>query len=249
MTRLKAAALTALLAAAVPAPGLGADPTPRFGPDAEPITRSRAYLREAEAPDYWALSAFYVSQATDSACSVASVAMMINALRGLPPLAAEPLVTQDGLLDAVGDAGWRAAVAEGGEGVSFAELVGYVRRAAAAFGLEADVEVFRPRDTSPETLAALRRILEENERSGEDIILLVYDQGTLTGDAGAGHIAPLGAYDAARRRVLVMDVDRQWYVPYWSGDGKLLEAMLKPDRSDPDGSGLIRVRRRRGDAG
>ena len=218
------------------------DAKPKFGPDAVPITQASDYLRTHTAPDYWALSPYYVAQATGSACSVASVAMMVNALRGLPAPASERLVTQNAVLNTLGDESWKAAVAENGEGVSFAEFEGYVRKSAAAFGLRTEVEVFRPRDNSPETLAELRRILTENERSAEDIILLAFDQGTLTGDATVGHIAPLGAYDSAQRRVLVMDVDRSWYVPYWSSDEKLLEAMLKPDRADPTGSGLIRVR-------
>ncbi|WP_448187879.1 phytochelatin synthase family protein [Azospirillum sp. sgz301742] len=214
----------------------------KYGPDAVPITQDNEYLRTHDAPDYWTLNPYYVAQETGAACSVASVAMMINALRGLPMHASEQLVTQMSVLDAVGDENWKAATAESGEGVSFTELVGYVRRSLAAFGLRAEIEVFRPRDNSPRTLAELRRILTENERSAEDIILLAFDQGTLTGDVTVGHIAPLGAYDSARRRVLVMDVDRSWYVPYWSSDERLLEAMLKPDHADPGGSGLIRVR-------
>lgn len=215
---------------------------PKFGPDAVPITKANSYVRAHDAPDYWALAPYYVPQATGSACSVASVAMMLNALRGLPGSSSERLVTQNGVLNAVDDDAWRAAVAENGDGVSFGEFETYVRRALDAYGITADVEVFRPRDDTPETLALLRRILNDNERSAEDIVLLVYDQGTLTGDAAVGHIAPLGAYDAATRRVLVMDVDRSWYVPYWSSDERLLHAMLKPDRADPEGSGLIRVR-------
>lgn len=215
---------------------------PKLGADAVPITQASDYLRTHDAPDYWALSPYYVAQATGSACSVASVAMMVNALRGLPALASERLATQTSVLNAVGDESWKAATAESGDGVSFTELEAYVRKAAAAFDLRAEVEVFRPHDRSPATLAELRRILTENERSADDIILLAFDQGTLTGDATVGHIAPLGAYDSARRRVLVMDVDRSWYVPYWSSDERLLEAMLKPDRGDPTGSGLIRVR-------
>ena len=39
---------------------------------------------------------------------------------------------------------------------------------------------------------------------------------------------PIGAYDAQRHQVLIFDVDRQWYVPYWSGDDKLLAALLRP---------------------
>lgn len=217
----------------------------KFGPDAEPITRAASYVRTAPAPDYWALAPFYVPQVTGSACSVASVAMMMNALRGLPNAAADRIVTQKQLLDAVDDDRWRDAVAEDGEGISFTDLAHYVRRSLEAYGLDAEVEVFRPQDDSPRTLAALRRILADNEQSDGDIILLAFDQGTLTGDVGAGHIAPLGAYDAATRRVLVMDPDRSWYVPYWTSDEKLLAAMLKPDRADPEGSGLIRVRARR----
>ncbi len=250
-------ALVALVAAlavpvVLPAPAARAqdatlsDNKPKFGPDAAPITQDRDYLRRAEAPDFWALMPYYVPQQTGSACSVASVAMMINALRGLPTSSTERLVTQNRVLNEVDDDVWKAAVGENGDGVSFADFETYVRRSVAAFGMDAEVEVFRPKDSSPETLAELRRILTENERSSRDIILLAYDQGTLTGDATVGHIAPLGAYDPQSRRVLVMDVDRLWYVPYWSSDEKLLEAMVKPDRSDPTGSGMIRVRLRGG---
>jgi hypothetical protein len=217
----------------------------KFGPNAEPITRSSGFVRATPAADYWALSPFYVPQITGSACSLASVAMMMNALRGLPDGAADRLITQKQLLDAVADDRWRDAVAENGEGISFRDLERYVRRSLEAYGLDAEVEMFRPQDDSPRSLAALRRILADNEQSDDDIILLAFDQGTLTGDDGGGHIAPLGAYDAATRRVLVMDPDRSWYVPYWTSDVKLLEAMLKPDRADPEGSGLIRVRARR----
>jgi hypothetical protein len=245
MTRgLMTASLALWLAALIPAHAQEASKA-KFGPNAEPITRSSSFVRSAPAPDYWALAPFYVPQVTGSACSVASVAMMMNALRGLPDGASDRLVTQKQLLDAVGDDRWRDAVAEDGEGISFTDLEHYVRRSLDAYGLDAEVEMFRPQDDSPRTLAALRRILIDNEQSDDDIILVALDQGTLTGDDGGGHIAPLGAYDAATRRVLVMDPDRSWYVPYWTSDVKLLDAMLKPDRADPEGSGLIRVRARR----
>ncbi len=235
-----------LMCIAGPAPAWAQeDQKPKFGPDAVPITRAADHLRSTPAPDYWALSPYYVPQTTSASCSLASVTMMLNALRGLPAQASERLVTGRQLLDRLDDDHWRAATAEDGEGVSFGELERYVRRSLAAYGIDAEVEVWRPRDASPATLAELRRILAENERSADDIILLAFDQGTLTGDVGLGHIAPLGAYDPATRRALVMDPDRLWYVPYWTGDDRLLDAMLKPDRADPQGSGLIRVRARR----
>ena len=76
---------------------------PKFGPDAVPISRHENYLRAAPAPDYWKLSPFYVPQQTSSACSVASMAMTLNFIRGLPSLADQRLVTQRGLLKKVGD--------------------------------------------------------------------------------------------------------------------------------------------------
>ncbi|PWC39839.1 phytochelatin synthase family protein [Azospirillum sp. TSO35-2] len=245
MKPLKVAVGIALWTVCVAVSAQGQDTKPKFGPDAVPITRSTDYVRSAAAPDYWALSPYYVPQTTGASCSLASVTMMLNALRGLPALASERLLTAKQVLDRLGDDHWREATAEEGDGVSFGELETYVRRSLQAFGIEADIEVWRPRDASPATLAELRRILASNEQSADDVILLAFDQGTLTGDVGVGHIAPLGAYDAATRRALVMDPDRSWYVPYWTSDARLLDAMLKPDHADPDGSGLIRVRARR----
>ena len=221
---------------------------PKLGPDAVPIQRATEYLRRHDAPDYWALSAYYVPQLTNASCSVASVAMLVNALRGLPARAEEALVTQESLLEAVGSEHWSTQSAHDGDGVTFADLEGYVEKGLAAFGVEAvEVEMLKPADGSPATLERVRRLLTENERSDRDVALVYFNQGVLTGDWDGPHISPIGAYDAGRRRVLVMDVDREWYVPYWSTDQKLLEAMLRPAPADQgvlagQTGGLVRVR-------
>ena len=75
-------AALASIAGATAAPAL--DSKPKLGPHAVPLQQSHAYLRGHAAPDYWALSPFYVPQMTDSACSLASLSMLVNALRGLP---------------------------------------------------------------------------------------------------------------------------------------------------------------------
>ena len=84
---------------------------------------------------------------------------------------------------------------------------------------------------TPETLASLRQALATNEASDQDIVLVYFNQGVLTGDWDGPHISPIAAYDKQTRQVLIMDVDREWYVPYWTTDTKLLEAMA------PSGSG------------
>jgi hypothetical protein len=112
----------------------------------------------------------------------------------------------------------------------------------------AQVTTLRPLDTTPATLEQVRALLRRNEASDRDIVLAYFNQGVLTGDWDGPHISPVGAYDEARARVLVMDVDRQWYVPYWSSDEKFLAAMLRP--APPrlgalagETGGLIRIER------
>lgn len=222
--------LIALLATLFGASRAGADDAkPRFGPNAVPIEQATDYLRTHRAPDYWAISPFYIAQDTDSACSAASIAILLNALRGLPPRADVDLVTQTGLRARLGDARWTAETAQDGSGVTFAEFVKVVIESLHAYGFANDeIQVFKPANASNESLARLQHLLGANEHSGKDIALLYFNQGVLTGDWDGPHISPIGAFDAHRGRVLIMDVDRRFYVPYWSPIQKVLESMLKP---------------------
>ena len=221
----------------------------KLGPEAISLQESHDYLQTHPAPDYWALSPHYLPQATGSACSLAAIAMLVNALRGLPPRAGEALVTQQGLLEAVGSRTWAAATAERGSGVRWDEFETNLQLSVRVFKLDVEIEVLRPHDGSATTLSRLRRMLSENEASDRDIVLAYFNQGVLTGDWNGPHISPIAAYDANRKRALIMDVDRQWYIPYWSSDEALLAAMLRPapferGRLAGETGGLIRVLRK-----
>lgn len=228
-----AALLASALGAALPALAQDAAPLPKLGPDAVPVTADTSYLRESPAPDYWAFAPYVKPQFTTSACSIASVTAAVNGLRGLPALAEETVTTQPALLEAVGDADWTALSAEGGDGVTFEQLVRFTGEALAATGLEgAKVETFHPTANDAETLAAMQAMLAANEQSADDVLLLYFNQGVVTGDWDGPHVSLIGAYDAAQDRVLILEVDQEWYIPYWTPTEVLLQAMLKPTSAE-----------------
>ncbi|PTQ75193.1 phytochelatin synthase family protein [Celeribacter persicus] len=221
---------SAVLFIALAQPGLAQNaPLPKLGPNAIPVTQATEYLRSAPAPDYWAFAEFVKPQFTTSACGVASVTAAINGLAGLPANAEDTVMTQPDLLEAVGDAHWSEISAEGGDGVMFDELVTYATEALPVAGLEGyAVSIFKPTDNSAESLATLRHWLALNEESADDAMLVYFNQGVVTGDWDGPHVSVIGAYDAAKDAVLILEVDQEWYIPYWTPAPVLLEAMLKP---------------------
>ena len=218
---------------------------PKYGPHAVRLVDARDHVIRQPAPDFWALISYYSAQQDERSCSVASSAMLLNALRsGRQLSAAEPLITQPELLRRVGVDAWKTAVAPGGEGVSLDELGSNLERALAAYQLEgAKVEVVHVADTSAETRSRLRAMLTQNEQSASDLVLANFLQSVYTGDpeGAVGHIAPVGAYDAVRRRVLILDPDRQWYEPYWVPEDVFLQGLATRDETSGKPRGYVRV--------
>lgn len=201
---------------------------PKFGPEAVPILQETAYLREAPAPDYWTLSPFYVPQRGTSDCSVAAIAMVVNALRGLPANSDQELVTENSLMAGVGDQEWMIKVTEDGSGVTFEETTRYLRKSFDAFELGVTITAVQPAAADTAALEGMRKALSENETTADNVMLVYFNQGVITGDWDGPHISAIGAYDAEKDRVLIMDVDRDWYVPYWTSTETLLAALVKP---------------------
>ncbi|WP_417261132.1 phytochelatin synthase family protein [Celeribacter sp.] len=204
-------------------------PLPKLGSNATPVTEATDYLRSTPAPDYWAFAPYVKPQFTTSACGVATVTAAVNGLAGLPANAEDTVMTQPDLLEAVGDAHWSEISAEGGDGVMFNDLVTYATAALPVAGLEGyGVTAFKPADASEATLEVIRNLLIQNEESADDALMVYFNQGVVTGDWDGPHVSLIGAYDAAKDEVLILEVDQEWYIPYWTPTAVLLEAMLKP---------------------
>jgi hypothetical protein len=207
---------------------------PKLGPEATPITANRDYFRNAPADDYWMLAAFYVPQHTSSDCSAASATIAVNALRGLPPKSDQLVLTEDHLLKDVADEKWSSDVIEDGPGVMFDEYKTYLGEAFKAEGVDiAPVRATHLKVADDKALADLRAALSEIEGSGaKELMLIYFNQGVVTGDWDGPHISPIGAYDQKNDKVLIMDVDREDYVPYWTSTKTLLNALVKPAPAD-----------------
>lgn len=201
---------------------------PKLGPDALIFTADTSYLRNAPAPDFWAFSAFVKPQFTTSACSIASVTAAINGIMGQPEWASETIMTQEDLLELTANAEWAALSAEGGDGVTFQQLADFTAEAMAAVGLDGTVTSFQPTMADATNKGQIVEMLSLNELTADDAIMVYFNQGVVTGDWDGPHVALIGAYDATTDRVLILEVDQEWYLPYWTSVDVLLDAMVKP---------------------
>ncbi len=201
---------------------------PKLGPAALIFTADTSYLRNAPAPDFWAFSAFVKPQFTTSACSIASVTAAINGIMGQPEWASETIMTQEDLLELTANAEWAALSAEGGDGVTFQQLADFTAEAMAAVGLDGTVTSFQPTMADATNKGQIVEMLSLNELTADDAIMVYFNQGVVTGDWDGPHVALIGAYDATTDRVLILEVDQEWYLPYWTTVDVLLDAMVKP---------------------
>lgn len=223
-------AISAACLCAVPA--LAEETVPKLGPNAVPVTADTGYLRSHPAPDYWAFAPFVRPQFTNSACTVAAVAGALGGLEGLPPGAEDTILSQPELLKLTGDDDWVRVTRQDGDGATFEQFVAFTDKAIKALDLPYALATFHPAAADAAAGAEMRRLLEANEVSADDALIVVFNQGVVTGDWDGPHASVIGAYDKERDRVLVLEVDQEWYVPYWTPAEVLLDALVKPAPAD-----------------
>jgi hypothetical protein len=216
---------------------------PKYAPWLTLLRDDPAHIRKHPAPSYWALAPYHIGQFTDTCCSLATAVMLVNAARGSGHLkVGDKLVTQPDLLTAVGDPDWTFGCTDPqGHGASLREMAPLMERAYALSGV-AGARVEMVQTTDPAAAAeGFRAALAAIERSAAIQIALNFDAAPVYGMADYGHFSPAAAYDAARDRLLVLDVDRGWYEPYWVPVEVMLNAMATLSRKDTTPRGYLRV--------
>lgn len=189
--------------------------------------------------DFFRLANHWVSQQHGAYCGVASAVMVLNAMQLAAPSVAAwapyNSFTQDNVFDAVTQRVLRPETVAH-RGMTLDQL----GQLLASHGVEA--RVVHASDT---TLAAFRREVSRNLAEPGTYVVVNYDRASV-GQETMGHIAPLGAYNAAADRFLIMDVARYKYPGVWVAAEDLWRAMDTRDSSAGRSRGFVLIAPSRG---
>ena len=211
------------------APGAAADSLPL--PDRLVDLRSpqgEAFLLETHALEaYFPISVVFETQKTQAYCGVASMVMVLNALRAPAPVSPEyqpySIFTQDNLLDEKSDAiRQRNLLAH--RGMTLDQL----GQILALHPVTVEVRHAAPGGVDEFRKSAADYLSRENH-----FVLVNYYRKAL-GQEWGGHISPLAAYDEKTDRFLILDVARYKYPPVWVTTSDLFDAMNTPDPDNAD---------------
>ena len=192
--------------------------------------KGESFLLGSRARDaYFELAANFVTQKTQSYCGVASIVMVLNAMKLPAPAVPEyepyRMFTQDNVLDAAT------------EQILPREVIGKMGMTLDQLGRiiatrPVSVEV---RHASESSVGEFRARAQDYLARPDHFVLVNYLRKALGQERG-GHISPLAAYDAGSDRFLVLDVARYKYPPVWVKAEDLFAAMNTPDADNDNKS-------------
>lgn len=226
---------------------IGADAAkskPKYGKNAVPLAEDSSYFRGATKTDFWKLIPYYVPQHNEKACGVASSIMVLNALFAADRNTADGKNVDVDEIQKLAPA-YKKSTGKKGKGFTLDELGDTLTKlleTAEGGPYTVTVERFDGKDKKAE-MKRLQKLLAANEKNPKDFILANFLQSVLTGDpeGSVGHIAPIGAFDARKKRVLILDPDRKYYQPYWVPYEKLFDGINTTDASTSKARGLVVV--------
>ena len=189
-----------------------------------------AYFGESDAHEaYFPLASNFLTQKTQAYCGVASIVMVLNALRvPAPPVPEyEPYrtFTQDNVLGERTDVVLpRETLAH--QGMTLDQIGGILATQ------PVKAEVHHASDSSVEEF---RKLASAYLGEPGHFVIVNYLRKAI-GEQTGGHISPLAAYDAKADRFLILDVARYKYPPVWVKTADMFGAMNTPDAANDNKS-------------
>ena len=186
--------------------------------------------------DYWQLSTTFVTQSTQTYCSVASAVTVLNAMPVRKPVdpvyAPYPYFTQSNYFtpDVIKVISPQTVLAMGMTRKQMAETL--------------TLHGVNVKNIAGDTLndERLRSLLRKTLGDDGQFVLVNYLRSSL-GQEGGGHWSVLAAFDAQSDRVLILDVARYKYAPVWVGISTLRQAIATIDTTSNKARGLVIVTR------
>jgi hypothetical protein len=184
------------------------------------------YFAESDArAAYFPLASNFLTQKTQTYCGVASIVMVLNALRvpapTVPEYAPYRTFTQDNVLDERTDSVLaRETLAR--QGMTLDQIGGIL----ATQPVKAEVH-----HASDSSIEEFRKLAQAYLGEEGHFVIVNYLRKALGEEIG-GHISPLAAYDAKADRFLILDVARYKYPPVWVTTADLFAAMNTPDAAN-----------------
>ncbi len=178
----------------------------------------------------------YVRQFHESSCSVASVAMAVNAVATMIRGDAHLPLTQMDLLDNVSTGNWKKRMSEDGDdgkrGLPILLLGEVVKGSFDAFNIPYVAIETVPIPANPAlreaAAAALKERLRSFETEGDGILIAHFDQGVVVPGLNIPHISPVGGFDMETSQVTILDVDRHQPGPYRVSFQRFFRGMAGP---------------------
>jgi hypothetical protein len=157
------------------------------------------------------------SQATESSCSAASVACVINAMENP---SARRVENQMDLLETIRTGRWKERLSpegwQGRRGLPLDVLGDVVPSALGYHGIQAKVEViaFYPHEAKATRTQRAREILDRFATDPTTFLIAHFDQGELLPVLTIPHISPVGRWNPDTESVIMLDVDPEQPLPY-----------------------------------
>jgi Phytochelatin synthase len=207
--------------------GAGAEtlPLPPNLTDLNSEQGEKFFLESGAHEAFFPAAANFVTQKTQAYCGVASIVMVLNALRAPAPSTPEyqpyHTFTQDNFLTEQTDAILpRDVLAR--QGMTLDQLGGLLTLHPVA------IEVHHAADGG---LEAFRAAARDYLSAKDHFVIINYLRKALGQEIG-GHISPLAAYDEKTDEFLVFDVARYKYPPVWVKASDLFAAMNTTDAAN-----------------
>jgi len=175
-------------------------------------------------PVFQALRSGFVTQFNEAACSVASIATVLNAAKSLCDLKSDfKVITQEEILLKVDAVNWAARISPEGyqnkRGLPIDKLGIVTKSALNAYDIPYASIVTVPLADHALNINELKKKLFERlagfGRNSHCFLIAHFNQGIFLKGLHLPHISPIGCVDMAKEMILVLDVDPHVPEPYW----------------------------------